>query len=116
MNIKNPLPLLHGQPHFVNDISASQGQLCVCLMTALSCIRGSDTCSTQTEHEFLIGTNAEHGMIKLLGRTDRTFYQALLPQTGFPAFASVSHMGDRMTHGKLKYLHMYGYSLMLTRY
>jgi hypothetical protein len=34
--------------------------------------------------------------------SDRTFYQALLAQTGFLVFASVSHMNDRVAHWDLE--------------
>ena len=39
-------------------------------------------------------------MIQTLWRKDRTFYRALLAQTGLPVFASVSHMDDRMAYGE----------------
>jgi hypothetical protein len=45
----------------------------------------------------------EHGMIHLW-RNDKTFYYALLEQTGFLFFASVSHMDDRMSHRELEIL------------
>jgi hypothetical protein len=39
-----------------------------------------------------------------LWRNDRTFHETLLAQTGFPVFASVSHMNARMPHGELEVL------------
>jgi hypothetical protein len=53
---------------------------------------------------FLIGTAVEHRMIQPLWRNDRTFHKTLLAQTGFPVFASVSHMDDQMAHGELEVL------------
>jgi hypothetical protein len=43
-------------------------------------------------------------MIQPLWRIARTLDKALLAQTGFPVFASVSHMDDRMAHGELEVL------------
>jgi len=43
-------------------------------------------------------------MIRSLWRNDRTFQKALLAQTGFPVFASLSHMDDRMANRKLNSL------------
>jgi len=43
-------------------------------------------------------------MIQPLRRKYRTFYEALFAQTGFPVFASVSHMHDPMAHGELEVL------------
>jgi len=43
-------------------------------------------------------------MIEPLWRKDRTFYETLLAQRGFPVFASVSHMDDRMDHGEFEVL------------
>jgi hypothetical protein len=54
-------------------------------------------------------------MIQPLWRKDRTFYETLLAQRGFPVFASVSHMDDRMDHGELEVL-VYIQSLMMSTY
>jgi len=49
----------------------------------------------------LIGTEGQHRIIQSLWRNDSTFYEALLAQTGFLVFASVSHMDERMAHREL---------------
>jgi hypothetical protein len=43
-------------------------------------------------------------MIEPLWRNNRTFHKALLAQTGFPLFASASHMDERIADGELEVL------------
>ena len=40
-------------------------------------------------------------MIQPLWRNDKKFHKAFLAKIGFPVFASLSHMDDRMVHGEL---------------
>ena len=58
--------------------------------------------STQTEHEFLIGSEGEQAMVQPLWRNDRTFYLTIHMQAGFLVFARVSRVYDGMAHVELE--------------